>query len=86
MSEFSKVNVLLGSSTHWNDTASIVQQTFRELVNVITKQSEAISELDRKLNTRPTRTELNQGLSVKANTQDVEASIKEHANPTKLIR
>jgi hypothetical protein len=52
----------------------------------VAKQTDHITEIERKLNAKATRTELSSGLSLKADCTYVDASVKESANPVKIIR
>lgn len=65
------VNDLLNGLNDWRNIQDIVRITFKALTDVVTAQGNSIRELERQLPYKASKTELNTGLSLKANQSDL---------------
>ena len=71
------VDDLLNGLNEWRNIQDIVRLTFKALSDVVKAQGTAIRELERQVVSKASKTELNAGLSVKANVSDVSRSVAE---------
>jgi len=73
------VQDLLTGSNDWKNIQDIVKLTLKALCDVVRSQGLAIREMERVLPTKANKSELNAGLSLKANVSDVSRTIAEVA-------
>lgn len=71
------VDDLLNGLNEWRNIQDIVRLTFKALSDVVKAQGTAIRELERQVTSKASKTEVNAGLSVKANVSDVSRSVAE---------
>ena len=71
------VQDLLTGGNEWRNIQDIVKLTLKAVCDVVRSQGMAIRELERVLPTKCNKSELNAGLSLKANVSDVSRSIAE---------
>ena len=69
------VQDLLAGANEWRNIQDIVKLTFKAVCDVVRSQGLAIRELERVIPTKCNKSELNAGLSLKANVTDVSRSI-----------
>lgn len=71
------VQDLLSGGNEWRNIQDIIKLTLKATCDVIRSQGLAIRELERVLPTKCNKSELNAGLSLKANVTDVSRTIAE---------
>ena len=64
----------------WRNIQDIVRSTFKALCEVVRSQGIAIRELEKQITTKASKSELNSGLSLKANVADVMRTFSEVAS------
>ena len=64
----------------WRNIQDIVRSTFKALCDVVRSQGIAIRELEKQITTKASKSELNSGLSLKANVADVMRTFSEVAS------
>jgi hypothetical protein len=79
-SNISSIDNLLSSSTQWQNVNDIVRITIKHIYDLTKAQNQTIKELERQLNTKATKSELNSGLSIKASNADVVKKLEEINN------
>ena len=68
-----------GGNNEWREIPDIVKLTFKAICDVVRSQGLAIREVERALPSKCTKSELNAGLTLKANASDVSRTIAELA-------
>ena len=73
------VQDLLTGGSEWRNIQDIIKLTLKAVCDVVRTQGLAIRELERVLPTKCNKSELNAGLSLKANVSDVSRTVAEVA-------
>ena len=64
-------------SSEWRNINDIIRLSIKAITDVVRLQGESLKDLEKTFSSRASKSELNTGLSLKANVQDVSRTINE---------